>query len=734
MNTNKLTSRGNFMHYAHTDEKRNQTLKDHLINTAKLASENSVEPFKGIAYTAGLIHDIGKYADAFQERLLNNDQRRFEHSACGAIELDSPDLIKTKNDKCIAKLMQYCIAGHHSGLPDGGNDTNTSEDSTLKGRLKRSKNYTGRCDYSRYKDEISLSVPECDTFINALMQSCDNKDFIEKYAFFTRYIFSCLTDADFIDTESFCHPDIKRGLKADFKAISESVDKRLNGFSKDTPLKKARGRLQEQALKNSDIPSEINILSMPTGSGKTLCSLKLALNKLKRKKRIIYVIPYTSIIEQTAEGFENIFGEYADILQHHSNFSYESTSDIEQESSTDKLKRAAENWDAPFVITTSVQFFQSLYHYKSSSLRKLHNYADSVIIFDEVHMLPVELLRPCLRGIGHITKYLNSEVIFLSATMPDYSELFKKYLPDAKVGELITDKTDYSFFQKCSYSYIGETDIDSIVEKADEYNSSLIVVNSKKTAREVYNIVYGQRYHLSANMTPEHRSKVIAKIRIALKNEEKITVVSTSLIEAGVDLDFETVFRQLSGLDSILQSGGRCNRDGKRENGDVFIFETTDKPQGDMERRASIVKDLLREGMDISSENAIVEYYNRLFRFSSGKIEENSIAENATGIDNIPFAEYGRNFKFIKNESIGIVINNCDETELLLEKLKYDSRIAKRSLQKYSVSLKLHGEFEEAISKGLIKDTGAGVFILADNSYYNEETGLDISMARDIIF
>lgn len=722
------------MYYAHVDGNKKQTLTDHLINTAKLASENSVEAFKEIAYAAGFMHDIGKYAEAFQDRLLKGDQKRFEHSVCGAIELESTELVKTNNDRCIARLLQYCIAGHHSGLPDGGNDTDTYESGSLKGRLKRKKNYVGRCDYNAYKNEIALSFPQCDEFINALTESHDNKEFIEKYAFFTRYIFSCLTDADFIDTESFCRPDIKRGLTADFKAISESVEQKLNGLSKDTPLKKARGRLQEQAFRNGDISSEINILSMPTGSGKTLCSLKLALNKLNGKKRIIYVIPYTSIIEQTAESFESIFGKYADILQHHSNFSYETKDDNEQESTADKLKRAAENWDAPFIITTSVQFFQSLYHYKSSSLRKLHNYADSVIIFDEVHMLPVELLRPCLRGIGHITKYLNSEVIFLSATMPDYSELFNKYLPDVKVCELITDKTDYSFFRKCSYSYMGETDIDSVVEKADEYNSSLIVVNSKKIAREVYCIIPGQKYHLSANMTPEHRSRVIAKIRAALKNEEKITVVSTSLIEAGVDLDFEAVFRQLAGLDSILQSGGRCNRDGRRENGDVFIFETADKPQGDMKRRASIVQSLLREGMDISSEAAIVEYYNRLFRFSSGKIEENSIAENAKSFEDIPFAEYGRDFKFIKNETVGIVINNCEETEQLLEKLRYDSRSAKRSLQKYTVSLRLNGEFTEAVSKGLVEDTGNGVFVLTDNAYYNENTGLDISMSNDIIF
>lgn len=199
--------------------------------------------------------------------------------------------------------------------------------------------------------------------------------------------------------------------------------------------------------------------------------------------------------------------------------------------------------------------FQSIYHYKGSALRKLHNLRDSVIVFDEIHLIPTELLRPCLKAVGYITKYLNSEALFLSATMPDYSKLFDKFLPDVNYNKLVTDRTNFKYFKKCEYKDMGKTTLETIAENASRCKNALIVVNTKKTAAELYNLVQGEKYHLSANMTPAHRSRVIEVVRKKLKKGEYITVVSTSLVEAGVDLDFNTVFRQLSGLDSILQAG-----------------------------------------------------------------------------------------------------------------------------------------------------------------------------------
>lgn len=716
------------MKYAHTSDERKQTIIEHLHGVADIAKGYSVELTKEYAYAIGLAHDIGKYADVFQER-LKGSRTRYEHSVCGAIELEK--LVNNDLEKEMTYMLQYCVAGHHTGLPDGGTKSDLADgDNTLHSKLKRRNDYTGEADYSSYSEEINLLLPDYSEVFN-ILSHLSKTELIEEYAFFTRYLFSCLTDADFIDTERFFIPDVNRELHADFDRAEQIIDQKISSFKCDTPLQKARKSLQTQAISNST-GILTGILDMPTGSGKTLCSMKLALKLLReqKKKRIIYVIPYTSIIEQTAEIFEKLFVDCADIVQHHSNYCY----DIDGDSTSEKLKRSTENWDAPIIITTSVQFFQSMYHYKGSALRKLHNIADSVIVLDEAHMLPTECLQPCLRAIGYIEKYLNSTVLFLSATMPDYSEMFRRFASVDNCTELIRDKSDFIYFKKCRYSYIGKTDIESITEKSGEYNSVLIIVNGRKTAREVYRLLTGRKYHLSTYMTPYDRSAVIEKIRSDLSCGEKITVVSTSLVEAGVDLDFQAVFRELAGLDSILQSGGRCNREGRREYGDVFIFETDNILRGDMKVRAGIVKDMLERSCDITSEECIKEYYKRLFDYSDELIERNTIAHNLDKLDSIPFRTYAEGFQFIREETISVVIDNCKETSELLSQLEYGGKNIRRRLQKYSVSLKIKGEFDKALSLGLLSDTGKGLYVLVDNSYYDKETGIDINKSSDYIF
>lgn len=716
------------MKYAHVFGNKKQTISEHVNNVANLASVFSCELVKSLTYVAGMAHDIGKYSDDFQRRLLYGTGK-FEHSSCGAIELNG--LGESDKDKCMLLMIQYCVAGHHTGLPDGGTKADSADgDTTLCSRLKRGKNYTGSADYSSYKEEIVLEKPDYQKLFLEITKNPD--EMVEKYSFFVRYIFSCLTDADFIDTEKFCNPDIERGFNPDFAETERLLNEKIDGFSADTLLQKSRRLLQDQAYMNSGDNSNISILNMPTGSGKTLCSMKIALRKLREhgKKRIIYVIPYTSIIEQTADVFNSIFEDSTDIIQHYSNYDYSSDDSITAE----KIKRSTENWDAPIVITTSVQFFQSLYHYRSSGLRKMHNMADSVIVFDEIHMLPVELIQPCLRGIGYITKYLNSEAIFLSATMPDYRPLLNSFISEYTFKELITDKSSFKYFQKCRYSYLGKTDIESIAFSSSNHNNSLIIVNSRKTARELYKLISGKKYHLSTYMTPEDRSETIKMIRNDIENDENITVVSTSLVEAGVDLSFEAVYRQLAGLDSILQSGGRCNREGKLEYGDVYIFETDEKPQGEIQVRANIVKEMFNKNMDITSDECVKSYYSKLFAFSNEQIQENSISYKVTGFDNIPFRTYAEKFQFIKEETVGIVINNNDKTSELLSKLKYSDnggKNIKRKLQRYTVSLKMRGEFDEALSLGIIDNSEYGIFVLTNNDYYDPETGLNIRYQND---
>lgn len=732
------------IYYAHTrkDGKR-QTVKEHLEGVSKLAEGFSVDFLKPLAKKASYDHDPGKYALKYQWR-LDDDNIKFSHAACGALEYKK---FADKNDY-FAPLMEYCIAGHHTGLMDGGTDADNSDSPTLNGILKRADEYTGDSDYSAYATEIefaTLTQEEITPPLNELLSTKDPTERIERYAFFTKYVFSCLTDADFLDTETFCDENIERGMSGDFEKALDKLNRELSDMPSDNPLRQARSRIQQQAFDNSVNKSHISILDMPTGSGKTLCSLKLALES--GKKRIIYVIPYTSIIEQTANKFEKMFGDVLPVLQHHSNYSYDGNTE-EEKKTAEKLKKTCENWDAPLIITTSVQFFQSLYHYKGSALRKLHNLRDSVIVFDEIHLIPTNLLRPCLKAVGYITKYLNSEALFLSATMPDYSKLFDKFLPDVNYNKLVTDRTDFKHFKKCEYEDKGKTTLETIAENASQCKNALIVVNTKKTAAELYKLVQGEKYHLSANMTPAHRSRVIEVVRKKLKNGEHITVVSTSLVEAGVDLDFNTVFRQLSGLDSILQAGGRCNREGKDDKGYVYVFDIdeTYRKGSDLAMRINKTKGLLKKYSDITSYDCIKEYYDGIFDFNQSRISENSIAkynEQSNSFDrqglmlpySIPFRSYAMQFEYISADTISIVIDDPNDQTCheLVETLRKGDMSVRRALQKYSVSVYMN-VFKDLYSQGVLNDHGTGIFILENQSYYNNETGLNTQAAMQDYF
>lgn len=735
-------------YYAHTREDgERQTVKAHLEGVSKLAEGFSVDFLKPLAKKAAFDHDLGKYALKYQWR-LDDDNIKFSHAACGALEYKK---FADKNDcfaSLFAPLMEYCIAGHHTGLMDGGTDADNSDSPTLSGTLKRGNEYTGDSDYSAYATEIefaTLTQEEITPPYNELCSAKDPTELIERYAFFTKFVFSCLTDADFLDTEIFCNKNVERGMSGDFEKALDKLNRELSDMPSDNPLRQARSRIQQQAFDNSVNKSHISILDMPTGSGKTLCSLKLALES--GKKRIIYVIPYTSIIEQTANKFEKMFGDVLPVLQHHSNYSYDGNTE-EEKKTVEKLKRTCENWDAPLIITTSVQFFQSIYHYKGSALRKLHNLRDSVIVFDEIHLIPTELLRPCLKAVGYITKYLNSEALFLSATMPDYSKLFDKFLPDVNYNKLVTDRTNFKYFKKCEYKDMGKTTLETIAENASRCKNALIVVNAKKTAAELYNLVQGEKYHLSANMTPAHRSRVIEVVRNKLENGEHITVVSTSLVEAGVDLDFNTVFRQLSGLDSILQAGGRCNREGKDDKGYVYVFDIdeTYRKGSDLAMRINKTKGLLEKYQDITSYDCIKEYYDGIFDFNQSRIAENSIAkynEQSNSFDrqglmspySIPFRSYAMQFEYISADTISLVIDdpNDQTCHKLVETLRNGDMSVRRALQKYSVSVYMN-VFKDLYSQGVLKDHGTGIFILENQSYYNNETGLDTQAAMQDYF
>ena len=705
-----------------SDDGRKQLLLDHLNGTSKLCRENANEFWADIAEFVGQIHDIGKYTSGFQKRINGAENIRVEHAICGAKE------VAKAPPKSYVPMIEYCVAGHHSGLPDGGTKVDSEEDSTLHGRMKRK---TG--DYSAYENEVKLEYPKDN--LRELFDVSNQREIIERYSFFTRYLFSCLTDADFIDTERFVTPNTDRGIDGDFQKAYEKVCEKLNSFKIETKLQESRSIIQEQVYKSVESNANVYTLNMPTGSGKTLCSIRAALKTAieNEKKRIIYVIPYVSIIEQTAKVFEDIFGDVIPVLQHHSNYDFDDDkNEDENEITSEKLKRSCENWDAKLIVTTNIQFFESLYHYKGRRLRKLHNLADSVIIFDEIHMLPIDYIQPCLRAIGYVTKYLNSTAILMSATMPNYDKFMERYMSGVKIENAVKDTSLFNVFDKCRYEYIGKCELASLAEKAQEYDNALIIVNKRKTARELYDMCSGNKYHLSTYMTPLHRSEIIAKIKEDIKNGINTTVISTSLIEAGVDLDFKAVFREIAGIDNILQSGGRCNREGKMDMGDVFVFETDGgnyqtKKKSDIIIRANITRNLFEEFENISTDKCIKEYYGRLLNYKEKKIEENTITAimgNDLRIDGIPFRTYAESFNFIDNQVIGIVIP-CDENRGLIKELKDGKLSVKRNLQRYSASVN-KDEFKELFQIGIIETLDCGVCILANTDYYKSDVGLTL--------
>ncbi len=709
-----------------------QTVKEHCEATAALSESFAIEPLKKVVRASGCIHDLGKYQCDFQRR-IDGENVRVEHSTCGAI------VASEYYGNPASLIMEYCVTGHHSGLPDAGyrNDAPEREPSTMFSRMNRRFE-----SFEAYKNEISLpEISEADLrkLAEFIGRDCSDKDqVIDKFAFITRYCFSCLVDADSIDTGMFCGTMIEERPQADFAECLKRVNERLSSFKSITELQKTRKKLQQQVFDKVDETADIFLMNMPTGSGKTLCSVKFALEKAIRenKKRIIYVIPYNSIIDQTAAEFEATFRGCAQILRHQSSFSYEDAEDKDEDYKT-VMKTAAENWDAPFIITTAVQFFESLHSNKRGKLRKMHNIADSILIFDEAHMMPQKFLQPCLQAIAYTTRYLNSEAVFLTATMPDFGRLIRQYaLPDSDIKELVTDKTVFGKFDKCKFRFIGELPDEELISRAGKSPASLIIVNRKKRAKELFHKCSGKKYHLSTYMTPVDRNRIIAGIKKELKNledeygdsadipeDERIIVISTSLIEAGVDLDFFTVFRELTGLDSILQSGGRCNREGKRENAVTYIFNFSDAKRISDDERGNLTRGLLEKYVNVNSPECIREYYDRLFFLKQEDIKRYAMSNFCTRIDGIPFKEYAENFKIIDDNSCSIFVASDDNSRKLLEQLKSTGMVNGRKLQKYTCSVS-QSELSTLREQGVVDDYGSGIWCLTNDDYYDNSEGI----------
>lgn len=724
-----------------------QTVKEHCLQTAQRSRDFAVDLFKDICYEVGLLHDAGKYRQGFQKRINGVSNEACEHAIVGCRYCD-----RVFQNEIVSNLAKLCIAGHHTGIPDSGSRNNASDyGPDLQSRLNKLKNQIEQV--PDFENDIKLEPVDSTAFLNELVTLCnrDKGQLIELYAFAVRYVFSCLTDADSLDTAEFMTLEKNRSIKSDFEFCLNKVNERLNSFSKNqnaTSLQKARASLQAQVFEKTDEDSEIYLMNMPTGSGKTLCSIKFALERAikKKKDRIIYVIPYNSIIDQTAKEFEDLFGDKAQLLRHQSTFGFEDL-DEKDEDYKKTYEFATENWDAGLIVTTAVQFFESLYANKRRRLRKVHNMANSIIVFDEAHLMPSEFLQPCLRSIAYVTKMLNSEAVFLTATMPDFKSLMTKYaLKTSVIKDLVEDRGDFDKFKKCRYSSLGEISDETLVQKARQYPSALIVVSTKKGAKTVFELCDGNKFYLTTNLTPLDREQIIKQIKYELKKLEddfpklenvpdnrRITVVSTSLIEAGVDLDFYTVFRELAGLDNILQSGGRCNREGKRRMADVFVFRREEN-SGNKERDCeNAARGIFQRYDDISSVDAIEEYYKILLSPNVEDIGKHSLSRTCEGLMLIDFATYAKDFKLIDDEnSVSVVVPQDETSKKLVEEMKHTGFAKTKKLQKYCASVKC-GDFKNLLEQHAVTDFGTGVYCLVNPSYYDAETGIQPE-GKDIYF
>jgi CRISPR-associated endonuclease/helicase Cas3 len=614
------------MYYAHGVEGRPpaewEPLYDHLKLVAgggdTLGASDFAEAFGAAdwGHLLGLWHDLGKYSRDFQEYLRavaapgGGSAARVDHSSCGAQHAATlfPDLV--------GRLLAYCIAGHHGGLPDyiGGS-------SGLEARLTKRV-----CDYSAAPNELSqkreLAKPP---------QTWDHDGQARAFqlSIFCRMLFSCLVDADFLATESFMRPDQAAGRRQAQPALAELalvLDEYLaskEASSPDTPVNHSRREVLRACRAAASLPSGFFSLTVPTGGGKTLSSLAFALAHARQHglRRVIYAIPFTSIIEQNAEVFRAAFGRAGRhvVLEHHSNFEPPKTADApEDEAQTPWHRLAAENWDTPLVVTTNVQFFESLFACKPSRCRKLHRIARSVIILDECQTLPVTLLKPTLRMLDELCRNYGCTVVLCSATQPAVQHRDDFRIGLTGVREIVSEPLRlYESLRRVEVERLGELDDAGVIDRLRQHEQVLCVVNTRGHAARLFTALRASPegsagvFHLSAQMCAAHRTDVLARIRKRLDpdNPRLCQVVSTQLIEAGVDVDFPVVFRAMTGLDSVAQAAGRCNREGRLQRGKVFVFDTDVDPRGDLRSRRQIAAEVAPLHDDLLGLDALEHFF-----------------------------------------------------------------------------------------------------------------------------
>lgn len=720
------------MHYAHTLEglppESWEPLPVHLDEVAKLAGEfASAFAASEWAEACGRWHDLGKYSVEFQDKLrlangyeahLEGQPGRVDHSTAGAQHAQ----------ECIARvgwLLAYVIAGHHSGLADA---------SALAERLREREVRPWR----PFADEQYLTAPELG-LPPITTSHRDPRRFGFQAAFFTRMLFSCLVDADRLATERFCDGESARRrtplpeLSSLADALRAHLDRLLEA-AKPTPVNASRRFVLEACRAAASEPPGFFSLSVPTGGGKTLASLEFACQHANRHglRRVVVAIPFTSIIEQTAEVYRDVFTSLGAgaVLEHHSN--------LDPQRVDFRSHLSAENWDAPLIVTTNVQLFESLYASRTTPCRKLHRLAGSVIVLDEAQTLPASLLKPCLWALRELVVDYRCSVVLCTATQPALAKSSEFPIGLEGIREIIPHREQlYATMRRVEVENLGPLADDELVSRLAAEPSWLAIVNLKRHAAEVYRRVRALMggdaeglFHLSTNLCGQHRSDQLKIIRERLDRQLLTRVVSTQLVEAGVDVDFPLVFRAMAGVDSIAQAAGRCNREGRlTELGKLYLFDPTQYPlRGDLAMTAAKTRELLPDFPDPLELDAVQRYFELYYWSRRG----DHAWDDANVLGCFPeesgqfaynFRTASERFRMIEDATESVFVPYSRGARLIerLRRKGPDRRLLRR-LQRYVVGVR-PWQIQALFAAGDI-DNSSGYYVLLNTDIYDKALGL----------
>ena len=714
--------------YAHSVEGKSvdewHFLDEHLKGTAELAKSFADAFGSGEwGYLAGLWHDIGKYSEDFQNMLLASADAhietkpgRVDHSTAGALH-------STEKFKKAGRIFSYLIAGHHAGLADW--QTAEAGNKSLIQRLQND---------DLLKKAFASNIPH-----EITEQSFPKQKFrtSEGHALWIRMLYSCLVDADFLDTEAFLDPDKSKARKGyqslnELLPLFETYMERKQAGADDTTVNKQRTEILRQCIAKSSHKPAIFTLTVPTGGGKTLSSMAFALHHAAKhgKRRIIYVIPYTSIIEQTADQFRQIFNDA--VVEHHSNV------DVSDEGhETTKSRLACENWDAPVIVTTSVQFFESLFANRSSRCRKLHNIVNSVVVLDEVQLLPPEYLNPILHTMKELQKNYGVTFVLSSATQPAFGEHKSVDFHFEGLGDTVEIMENpvalHKAFKRVEIhvpdNLMTSRTWEDLAKELAQYPSVLCIVNRRDDCRILYELMPKEAtFHLSALMCGAHRSQVISQIKQRLKDKLPTRVISTQLVEAGVDLDFPVVYRAIAGLDSIAQAAGRCNREGLLDKGRVVVFIPPSKiPVGYLQKAAEIGRRLISDKTnDLLAPEMFEQFFKEIYWLQGDNLDKHGILKDLARDGELRFSFYtaAQKFKLIDDKQYAPVIVCYEEGEKLIEQLKRigPERWLMRKLQRYAINLPkyLHAKLR---NEGAVMEVHPGIFVQEYGAMYHNVLG-----------